>query len=206
MNRCLTVKKKDHQLLFGIIQGGLFLEHRKSSVASLIDLGLPGYAIGGLSVGESKAAMYEIVYQTAAILPEDKPRYLMGVGSPEDLVECVAGGIDMFDCVMPTRVARNGALYKRTGRENITVTKYKSSDRPFDENCDCYTCARFSAGYINHLFKSREYLAYRLASIHNLHFIHTLMYEMQIAIKSGFFSQYAETFRSEYNLPDIKRK
>ena len=202
MNRCLSVKKNDHQLLFGIVQGGLFMEHRKTSVASLVDLDLPGYAIGGLSVGESKSAMYSIVSQTASVLPENKPRYLMGVGAPEDLVECVANGIDMFDCVMPTRVARNGALYKRTGRENITVTKYKSSDRPFDEDCNCYACTRFSAGYINHLFRSKEYLAYRLASIHNLNFIHTLMYEMRVAIKSGFFSDYVETFRSEYNVPN----
>jgi len=203
MDRCLSAKRDDRQLLFGIVQGGLFLEHRKSSVESLIDLDLPGYAIGGLSVGESKEKMYKIVKRTTAMLPEDKPRYLMGVGSPEDLVECVANGIDMFDCVMPTRVARNGALYKRTGRENITVGKYKNINRPFDENCSCYTCKRFSAGYISHLFRSREYLAYRLASIHNLHFIHTLMHEMKIAIKTGSFLDYVENFRAQYNLPEI---
>ena len=202
MDRCLSVKRNDDQALFGIVQGGLFLEHRKSSVEAMITLGLPGYAIGGLSVGESKNKMYKVVEHTAAMLPEDKPRYLMGVGSPEDLVECVASGIDMFDCVMPTRVARNGALYKRSGRENVTVTKYKNTDQPFDEDCSCYTCKNFSAGYLSHLFRAREYLAYRLASIHNLHFIHTLMREIQTAIKSGIFSEYIENFREEYRLPE----
>ena len=137
----------------------------------MTSLGFPGYAIGGLSVGESKKDMYEVVSHTAQLLPSQTPRYLMGVGSPEDLVECVARGIDMFDCVLPTRIARNGALFTRAGRMNIDKAPFKIQEGPIDEGCDCYTCSTFSAAYVHHLFRSKELLGYRLAPLHNVRFL-----------------------------------
>ena len=141
-----------------------------------------GYAIGGLAVGESKSQMYQIIHQVAGQLPEDKPRYLMGVGSPEDLVESVARGIDMFDCVLPTRIARNGALFSKQGRINIVSASHRQRDEPLEVGCDCYTCQTFSAGYLHHLFRAKELLGYRLATIHNLRFILRLMEEIREAI------------------------
>jgi len=189
-------------VLFGIVQGGLFKDLRRQSVAFMNNLDMPGYSIGGLSVGESKSEMYEITSLTAGLLPEKKPRYLMGVGAPEDIVECVARGIDMFDCVLPTRVARNGALYTRDGRINITAAKFKNFDGPVDSGCHCYCCERFSAAYLNHLFKAREYLAYRLASIHNLSFIFQLMVEIRSSILEGEFENYRNCFWSKYRVSD----
>lgn len=191
--------KTNEQSLFGIVQGGVFPKLREKSATFITSLDFPGYAIGGLAVGESKATMYPLVAQTSAILPKEKPRYLMGVGSPEDLVECVGRGIDLFDCVLPTRVARNGALFTRSGRRDITNAKlFRGVEIPIDEGCDCFACQNFSAGYLHHLFRSRELLGLRLASIHNLRFIMHLMEDMRRAIVSDTFQEYAQNFLRHY--------
>lgn len=188
----------DSQALFGIVQGGVFPDVRKESAEFITGLDFPGYAIGGMAVGETKAVMYPTVAQTASLLPEDRPRYLMGVGSPEDLVECVARGVDLFDCALPTRVARNGALFTRQGRVDITNRAFRGVHAQVEECCDCYTCSRFSAGYLHHLFRARELLGLRLASVHNLRFVTRLMEEMRASIREHRFSQYAEAFRELY--------
>ncbi|MCL0028601.1 tRNA guanosine(34) transglycosylase Tgt [Dehalococcoidia bacterium] len=190
------------QLLFGIVQGGLFPDLRKRSAEFLMSLGFPGYAIGGLSVGESKEGTYETTAVTTNLLPSDAPRYLMGVGSPEDLVESVARGIDMFDCVLPTRIARNGALLSGEGRINIANAPYKADNRPVEQDCDCYTCHTFSAAYVHHMFRSGELLAYRLATIHNVRFILRLMEEMRRAIMEGRFESYRADFHKRFAAPD----
>jgi queuine tRNA-ribosyltransferase len=187
--------KKSEQLLFGIVQGGMFKHLREQSVDFLTSLGFPGYAIGGLSVGESKEQLYSLTAYIVERLPQHSPRYLMGVGSPEDLVESVASGVDMFDCVLPTRIARNGAFFSLNGRKNIFNSKFKSVDAPIEENCDCYTCQTFSASYVHHLFKSKELLAYRLGSIHNLRFLVRLMEQIRDSIEIGKF----QTFRKEFH-------
>lgn len=200
--RSLEAHKRNGQLLFGIVQGGLLRDLRERSVASITSLGFPGYAIGGLSVGETKAEMYELTTFTAGRLPSNVPRYLMGVGSPEDLVECVARGIDMFDCVFPTRIARNGALLASKGRVNITAAPFKALDAPIEAGCDCYTCRHYSVAYLHHLFRARELLAYRLATIHNLRFVLRLMEEMRAAIKQRRFESYRAAFLQRFVPPD----
>ena len=200
--RCVKAHTRADQRLFGIVQGGLFPELRRKSADFITGVGFPGYSIGGLSVGESKQAMYDTVSLTTPMLPTDAPRYLMGVGSPEDLVESVARGIDMFDCVLPTRVARNGALFVREGRLNITAGRYKRKYAPIEEGCDCYTCRTYSAAYVHHLFRAKELLAYRLATIHNLRFILRLMEEMRAAIAAGKFADYRREFHSRFTPPD----
>ena len=192
--RCLEAHTRDDQMLFGIVQGGLFPDLRERSLEFMTGVGFPGYAIGGLSVGESKSDMYEVASTTAQMLPADSPRYLMGVGSPEDLVECVAGGVDMFDCALPTRIARNGALFVRTGRLNVDKAPFRMQEAPIEEGCDCYTCRTFSAAYVHHLFRSNELLAYRLATLHNLRFVLRLMEEMRTAIEEGRFGKYRDEF------------
>ena len=186
------------QALFGIVQGGTFEDLRDASTRFIADIPFQGYAIGGLAVGESKEQMYEITEQVAGRLPQDKPRYLMGVGSPEDLVEGVARGVDMFDCVLPTRVARNGALFTPQGRVDITKRRFAQADRPLDEDCDCYTCRNFTAAYLWHLFRAKELLALRLASIHNLRFIIRLMDAMREAIIGGTFDRFKREFNDTY--------
>ena len=200
--RSLNVFSNTNQSLFGIVQGGLFPDVRERSVDSLTSMGFSGYAIGGLSVGESKSEMYKIVRHTAGLLPHHSPRYLMGVGSPVDLVECVALGIDMFDCVLPTRIARNGTLFADHGRVNIDNSMFKSMDSSVDDGCDCYTCKNFSVAYLRHLFKSRELLAYRLATIHNLRFILRLMCEIRQAINQGTFESYKNMFLERFTPTD----
>jgi queuine tRNA-ribosyltransferase len=190
------------QALFGIVQGGTFLDLRDESTQYITDIPFDGYAIGGLAVGESKAQMYEITQQVADQLPVDKPRYLMGVGSPEDLVESVYRGVDMFDCVLPTRVARNGALFTRQGRVNIANRRFAELDEPLEAGCDCYTCRNFSAAYLWHLFKAREILGLRLATVHNLQFIIRLMAEMREAIRESRFDQFHSSFLSAYQPTD----
>ena len=185
----------ESQALFGIVQGGAFPDLREESAQVITGIPFQGYAIGGLAVGEPKEQMYDITCQVAGHLPQDKPRYLMGVGSPEDLVEGVARGVDMFDCVLPTRVARNGALFAPEGRVDITKRRFSQVNRPFDEDCDCYTCCNFTAAYLWHLFKAKELLALRLASIHNLRFVVRLMERMREAIMDGSF----DSFRREFN-------
>ena len=200
--RCVKAHTRADQRLFGIVQGGLFPELRRKSADFITGVGFPGYSIGGLSVGESKQAMYDTVSLTTPMLPTDAPRYLMGVGSPEDLVESVARGIDMFDCVLPTRVARNGALFVREGRLNITAGRFKRKYTPIEEGCDCYTCRTYSAAYVHHLFRAKELLAYRLATIHNLRFILRLMEETRTAIAAGKFADYRREFHSYFTPPD----
>ena len=190
------------QALFGIVQGGTFADLRQRSAEFIASIPFPGYAIGGLAVGESKAQMYETTQQVTELLPGDKPRYLMGVGSPEDLVEGVSQGVDMFDCVLPTRVARNGALFTRTGRVNIANRRFAEQDAPLEEDCSCYACSNFTAAYLWHLFKAKEVLGLRLASVHNLHFILRLMKVMRQAILEDRFESFRRDFHDTYRPTD----
>jgi queuine tRNA-ribosyltransferase len=171
-------------------------------VEYLTSLDFSGYAIGGLSVGEPKKIALAMVEETVSLLPEDKPRYLMGLGSPEDLVEGVARGIDIFDSALPTRVARNGALFTGQGRRNIGNAAFSRMESPIAPDCNCYTCRTFSAAYLHHLFKSEELLAYRLATIHNLYFIHNLMLKIRGTILDGTFSTFRDNFRASYQPAD----
>ena len=180
--------------LFGIVQGGMFMKLREESLAGLTDIGFHGYAVGGLSVGEPKDKMLEIMDGIVPQLPADKPRYLMGVGTPEDLVEGVARGIDMFDCVMPTRNARNGWLFTRYGDVKIRNAKYKNDLRPVDPTCSCYACRGFTRAYLHHLQKVNEILGARLNSIHNLHYYLNLMQEIRGALDAGNFAAWREKF------------
>jgi len=200
--RCLKTHRKPDQALFAIVQGGNFPEFRKQSAEYLTRLNFDGYAIGGLSIGEPKRTTLDITEYTAALLPSDKPRYLMGVGAPEDIVECVARGIDIFDCALPTRVARNGGLYTRTGRIDILNSKFSEQAGPVETGCECYNCRRFSAAYLHHLFKSKELLAYRLATIHNLAFMSRLVREMREAIIDGTFESFKVNFLASYRPTD----
>lgn len=200
--RSRDASSEGDQQLFGIVQGGLFEDLREESVQSLVALDFPGYAIGGLSVGESKASMYHMTAYTAAMLPHDKPRYLMGVGSPEDLIECVAAGIDMFDCVLPTRVARSGALFTPSGRVNVLGARFRDVEEPVQHDCDCFTCRNYSAAYLHHLFKAKELLAYRLSSIHNLRFVVRLTEEMRSAILTCTFGEYRSRFLGRFTPTD----
>jgi queuine tRNA-ribosyltransferase len=194
--------------LFGIVQGGMFENLREESLAALVEMDFPGYAIGGVSVGEPKQEMLRIMAHTPHRLPIDKPRYLMGVGTPEDLVEGVAQGVDMFDCVMPTRNARNGHLFTRFGDLKIRNARHRSDERPLDETCTCYTCkghtrpdgsasGGFSRAYLHHLERCGEMLAPMLASIHNLHFYLNLMREIREALDAGRFAEFAAAFRAD---------
>ena len=182
--------------LFGIVQGGMYEPLREESLAGLLSIGFEGYAIGGLSVGEPKADMQRILAHTAPRLPADKPRYLMGVGTPEDLVEAVTAGIDMFDCVLPTRNARNGWLFTRTGTVKLRNSRYKDDPAPPDPACRCYTCRHFSLSYLHHLQRMNEILGARLNSIHNLHYYHALMAGMRAAIRAGVFEAFVREFRA----------
>ncbi|MBI4200600.1 MAG: tRNA guanosine(34) transglycosylase Tgt [Chloroflexi bacterium] len=186
------------QALFGIVQGGVFPDLRETSAALVTSLGFAGYAIGGLSVGEPKAMTYATVAATASLLPQEQPRHLLGVGSPEDLVECVARGVDLFDCALPTRVARHGALFTSQGRVNVTSAAFKTRQGPVEEGCDCFACRHFSAAYLNHLLRASELLGLRLATIHNLRFVARTMEQMREAILKGAFSAFAEDFLRRY--------
>ena len=183
--------------LFGIVQGGMFESLRDESLAGLTDIGFHGYAIGGLSVGEPKEDMLRILGHVAPRLPANGPRYLMGVGTPEDLVEGVSKGIDMFDCVMPTRNARNGWLFTRFGDIKIRNARYRDDTRPLDPSCDCHTCRHFSRAYLHHLQKSNEITGSRLNTLHNLHFYLKIMAEMREAIEAGTFAQWKARFHED---------
>ncbi|HMV21820.1 MAG TPA: tRNA guanosine(34) transglycosylase Tgt [Rhodocyclaceae bacterium] len=183
--------------LFGIVQGGMYEDLRDESLAGLDATGFDGMAIGGLSVGEPKEDMSRILAHTAPRLPTHKPRYLMGVGTPEDLVEAVAAGIDMFDCVMPTRNARNGHLFTRYGDVKIKNARFKTDTGPLDPSCTCTTCTQFTRAYLHHLFRAGEILGSMLNTIHNLHYYQTLMAEMRGVIESGNFVDWAATFRRD---------
>jgi queuine tRNA-ribosyltransferase len=188
------------QNIFAIIQGGTDKEFREKSAKELCALAdYDGYAIGGLSVGEANQDMYDTVEWTTQFMPENKPRYLMGVGTPEDLVENVERGVDMFDCVMPTRNARNGTLFTSFGKINIKAAKFGLDEGPIDSECDCHTCKNYSRGYISHLFRAKELTYFRLASLHNLHYYLTLMKQMREAIIEGRFKEFKEEFYSKRN-------
>jgi queuine tRNA-ribosyltransferase len=180
--------------LFGIVQGGMYERLREESLAGLIEIGFDGYAIGGLSVGEPKLEMRRILRHTAAALPGERPRYLMGVGTPEDIIEAVHTGIDMFDCVLPTRNARNGWLFTRWGDVKIRNARYRDDTRPLDQTCPCYTCANFTRAYLHHLQKVNEILGARLNTIHNLHYYQLLLQELRRAIGEGRLNDYAAAF------------
>ena len=188
----------EKQSLFGIMQGGVYKDLRAQSARQIVDLDLPGYSIGGLSVGEPKELMYEVMDDCVDLLPADKPRYLMGVGSPDCLFEGVERGIDMFDCVLPTRVARNGLAFTSVGRVNIKNAKYTEDFGPLDPNCDCYTCRNYSRAYLRHLFKSEEILSSMLLSEHNLHFLVSTMENIRKAIEEDRFLEYKKEFYDSY--------
>lgn len=192
--RSRAAQRQTGQLLFGIIQGGMYPALRAQAVAELVEIGFDGYALGGLSVGEPAELMMEITEQTAALMPEDHPRYLMGVGTPENLVEAVSRGVDMFDCVMPTRNARNGMLFTSSGRLVIKNARYQEDQRPIDEACTCYTCRHYSRAYLRHLFMAREILSSHLNTIHNLHYYVELMARMRKAIEEDRFGQFRKEF------------
>ena len=200
--RCQKAQKRSDQALYAIVQGGISPQLRRQSAEHLTSLGFSGYAIGGLSLGEAKKITLTIIEETVALLPENKPRYLMGVGSPEDLLEGVARGVDIFDSVLPTRVARNGAFFTWQGRHNIGNATYRQMEQPIDPDCDCYTCRTFSAAYLHHLFSCGELLAYRLATIHNLNFISNLMRKVRSAIQNGTFNSLKDNFLSGYKPTD----
>ena len=198
-SRCVSEfeKLENPNALFGIVQGGMFENLRQESLDALVELDLPGYAVGGVSVGEPKEEMLRIMAHTPHRLPADKPRYLMGVGTPEDLVEGVAAGVDMFDCVMPTRNARNGHMFTRFGDLKIRNARYKTEDQPVDSTCSCYTCKNFSRAYLHHLDRCGEMLGPMLSSIHNLHYYLNLMQEVRDALDVGSFGAFMVQFRSD---------
>lgn len=191
------IEQANPNALFGIVQGGMFEELRDESLSGLQEIGFDGYAIGGLSVGEPKEEMLRILDHLSGRMPEDKPHYLMGVGTPEDLVEGIRQGIDMFDCVMPTRNARNGWLFTRYGDVKIRNSKYKHDLRPLDPTCDCYCCRNFSRAYLHHLQKVNEILGARLNSIHNLKFYLNLMEEIRATMDAGTFEQWCWKFKED---------
>lgn len=197
--RCVAAHRRPHdQALFGIVQGSTYADLRAESARRTVAFDLPGYAIGGLSVGEPKEVMHTMLEVTVPLLPADRPRYLMGVGSPEDLIEGVWRGIDMFDCVLPTRIARHGTVLTRRGKLTVRGAAFARDWQPIEEGCDCYTCRHFSRAYIRHLFKAEEMLGMRLASIHNLRFLVRLMEEVRAAILSGTLAQYRAAFYAQW--------
>jgi queuine tRNA-ribosyltransferase len=197
--RCITEfdKLQNPNALFGIVQGGMFEHLREESLAGLADMNLPGYAVGGVSVGEPKDEMLRVMNHIVHKLPPHKPRYLMGVGTPEDLVAGVAAGVDMFDCVMPTRNARNGHLFTRFGDLRLRNARYKADERPLDETCTCHTCQNFSRAYLHHLDRCGEMLGPMLTTIHNLHYYLNLMREVREALDEGRFAEFQRQFAAD---------
>ena len=198
--RCKAYHTREDQALFGIVQGAFFKDLRIESAKALSDMDFIGYGIGGLSVGEPKPVMYEMLEEMMPYMPEHKPRYLMGVGSPDCLVEGVFRGVDMFDCVLATRIARNGTVFTRNGRLVIRNATYARDFRPIDDSCDCYACQHFSRAYIRHLFKAGEITAGRLASIHNLRFLIHLMEDIRQAIREDRFLDFRREFFENYDM------
>lgn len=197
--RCLEAhKNKEKQGLFGIVQGGMYKDLREQSAKEILELDLPGYAVGGLSVGEPKELMYEVLDYTVPLMPEDKPRYLMGVGSPDDLLEGVIRGIDMFDCVLPTRIARNGTAMTSQGKVVVRNAKYARDFTPLDPECDCYCCKNYTKAYIRHLVKANEILAARLITTHNLRFLLKLMEDVRQAIMEDRLLDFKDEFFTKY--------
>ncbi len=199
--RSQTAHGDNPSALFGIVQGGMYPHLREESLQALVEMDFDGYALGGLSVGEPKEDMANILSKIAYQMPEDKPRYVMGVGKPEDLVMAVEQGVDMFDCVLPTRNARNGWFYTETGVVKIRNAKYQKDTGPIEEGCDCYTCQNYSRAYIKHLLKSNELLGSRLATIHNLHYFHRLMANIRKAIEEQTFQEFKQDFYTKQGLP-----
>ena len=191
-------KQTDKQALFGIVQGGFYKDLRKQSAEDLVDLDFPGYAIGGISVGEPKEEFLDILRYTAPLLPQNKPRYLMGVGTPDYLIEAAIAGIDMCDCVIPTRMARNATALTHYGRLNMLNAKYEHDFTTLDKDCNCYTCKNYTKAYIRHLFKAKEILGARLLSIHNLRFLVNLMENVREAIKQDSLIDFRDEFYSKY--------
>jgi len=191
-------QRKDDQALFGIIQGGEFSDLRKQSAQDLISLDFPGYAIGGLSVGEPKDIMNNVLETTTPLMPSHKPRYLMGVGSPDSLIDGAIRGIDMFDCVLPTRIARNGTCMTSHGRLVVRNAKYARDFSPIDENCSCYTCTNYSRAYVRHLINTNEIFGFRLTTYHNLHFLLELMKQVRAAISEDRLGDFKEAFFEQY--------
>ena len=196
--RCLAAHDREDQALFGIVQGGMYKDLRQESAESLVGLDFPGYAIGGLSVGEPKPLMYELLEHTTPFLPAGKARYLMGVGTPDCLVEGVARGIDMFDCVFPTRVARNGTAITSRGRVVVRNAAFTDDFSPLDPECDCYTCNNYSKAYLRHLIRCDEIFGLRLMSLHNLHYLIHLMQRIRLAIMEDRFAAFQKNFWSNY--------
>lgn len=192
--RCQAVHNREDQALFGIVQGGMYADLRQESAEQLVAMDFPGYAIGGLSVGEPKPLMYEVLEQTVPFLPQNKARYLMGVGTPDCLVEGVARGIDMFDCVFPTRVARNGTAITSQGRVVIRNAAYIEDFTPLDPECDCYTCRNYSRAYLRHLIRCDEIFGLRLMSLHNLYYLIKLMHQIRTAIIDGNYPEFRKLF------------
>lgn len=192
--RCKEAHGEHESALFGIVQGGMYGDLREESLAGLVELGFDGYALGGLSVGEPKNEMREVIQHCGALLPAEKPRYLMGVGTPQDIVYAVTQGIDMFDCVMPTRNARNAHIFTSKGLLRLRNKRYRQDTKPLDEDCGCYTCQNFSRAYLHHLDKCREMLGAQLNTIHNLHYYQHLMAELRDAIAKGELSEFVATF------------
>lgn len=196
--RCIKAHQRTDRGIFGIIQGGMYKDLRKQSAMEISSLPFDGMAVGGLSVGEPHDLMYDILEETTQWMPKGKARYLMGVGTPDCLVEGVARGVDMFDCVFPTRVARNGMAMIHTGRMNMKNKQYERDFHPIEESCGCYTCRNYTRAYIRHLYKSEELLAFRLVTIHNLYFLLQFMRDMREAIVQGNFSEFREHFMEHY--------
>ncbi len=193
--RCKNSKKNNHQALFGIIQGGIYPDLRMLAIENIsANIGFDGYALGGLSVGEPKEDMLRIAETITPLLPEDTPRYLMGVGTPEDIVTCVSYGIDMFDCVIPTRCARNGLLFTNHEKVVIKHARYRDDDSPIDSTCDCYTCRNYSRAYLRHLYMAKEILAMTLNTIHNIRYFMHLMEQIRAAIRDGVYREFKNCF------------
>lgn len=191
--------KREDQILFGVIQGGFYKDLRREAVEKILEINFPGVTLGGLSIGEEKSVTEEFVDYTVSFLPEDKPRYLMGVGDPLSILEYIRLGVDMFDCVLPTRIARNRTLFTKNGNIKITKSQYKDDFTPIEDDCNCYTCRNFTKAYLNHLFKAKEHLAGRLATIHNLYFLQRLIEDVRKSIKEGTFKEYYRKFKEEFS-------
>jgi len=204
--RCRRVHDDGRQVLFGIIQGGVYEDLRKRSVEEMEGIGFAGYGIGGLSVGEPKVLMYEVAEMTAGLLPGGKPRYLMGSGTPDDIVAQLAFGIDMFDCTVPTRYGRNGTVFTRRGKLTVRNAAFKNDHRPLEEDCDCYVCRNYTRAYLRHLFNAGEILGSRLGTWHNLHFYQRLMGEARAAIAAGRYGEFSRKFREEFGSGTVESK
>jgi queuine tRNA-ribosyltransferase len=196
--RCKNAPRGDRQLLFGIVQGATFEDLRKQSAQAIVDLGFDGYAIGGVSVGEPEEEMIKAVESSEPFLPKDKPRYVMGLGTPPQLLEMIARGMDMFDCVLPTRLARNGTAFASTGTLNLKNAEFAKDKRPIEEGCNCPACSEFSRGYIRHLVKAEEILGLRLITLHNLHFYLDLMRQARAKINNETFDEFRNDFVNNY--------